>query len=156
MDELLKLTEHKKINLSMPSLRIDNFSKELAEKITRVKKSTFTFAPEAGSQRLRDVINKNVTVEDIDRSCKMSFENGNSSVKLYFMIGLPTETNDDVAAIARPVGARCRYLFQRGQVQEKQARDDHLLRVDFCAQALHSVPVGGQDTLEQVFESRRC
>lgn len=100
VDELLKLTEPKKINLSMPSLRIDNFSKELAEKITRVKKSTFTFAPEAGSQRMRDVINKNVTVEDIDKSCKMSFENGNSSVKLYFMIGLPTETMEDVEAIA--------------------------------------------------------
>lgn len=100
VDELLKLTEPKKINLSMPSLRIDNFPKELAEKITRVKKSTFTFAPEAGSQRMRDVINKNVTIEDIDKSCKMSFENGNSSVKLYFMIGLPTETQEDVLAIA--------------------------------------------------------
>lgn len=100
VDELLKLTEPKKINLSLPSLRIDNFSKELAEKITRVKKSTFTFAPEAASQRLRDVINKNVTIEDIDKSCRMSFENGNSSVKLYFMIGLPTETEEDVAAIA--------------------------------------------------------
>lgn len=100
VDELLKLTEPKKINLSLPSLRIDNFSKELAQKISRVKKSTFTFAPEAASQRLRDVINKNVTVEDIDKSCRMSFENGNSSVKLYFMIGLPTETQDDVTAIA--------------------------------------------------------
>ncbi len=100
VDELLKLTEPKKINLSMPSLRIDNFSKELAEKITRVKKSTFTFAPEAGTQRLRDVINKNVTIEDIDKSCRMSFENGNSSVKLYFMTGLPTETLEDVEGIA--------------------------------------------------------
>ena len=100
VDELLKLTEPKKINLSMPSLRIDNFSKELAEKITRVKKSTFTFAPEAGTQRLRDVINKNVTIEDIDKSCRMSFENGNSSVKLYFMTGLPTETMADVEGIA--------------------------------------------------------
>ncbi len=100
VDELLKLTEPKKINLSMPSLRIDNFSKELAEKITRVKKSTFTFAPEAGTQRLRDVINKNVTIEDIDKSCRMSFENGNSSVKLYFMTGLPTETMEDVEGIA--------------------------------------------------------
>lgn len=100
VDELLKMTEPKKINLSLPSLRIDNFSKELAEKISRVKKSTFTFAPEAATQRLRDVINKNVTIEDIDKSCRMSFENGNSSVKLYFMIGLPTETEADVEAIA--------------------------------------------------------
>jgi len=100
VDELLKLTEPKKINLAMPSLRIDNFSKELAEKITRVRKSTFTFAPEAATQRLRDVINKNVTVEDIDKSAKMAFENGNSSVKLYFMTGLPTETMEDVEGIA--------------------------------------------------------
>ncbi len=100
VDELLKMTEPKKINLSLPSLRIDNFSKELAGKISRVKKSTFTFAPEAATQRLRDVINKNVTFEDIEKSCRMSFENGNSSVKLYFMIGLPTETMDDVLAIA--------------------------------------------------------
>ena len=100
VDELLKMTEPKKINLSLPSLRIDNFSKELADKISRVKKSTFTFAPEAGSQRLRDVINKNVTFEDIEKSCRTSFENGNSSVKLYFMIGLPTETMEDVMDIA--------------------------------------------------------
>lgn len=100
VDELLTMTEPKKINLSLPSLRIDNFSKELAEKISRVKKSTFTFAPEAATQRLRDVINKNVTFEDIEKSCRMSFENGNSSVKLYFMIGLPTETMDDVMGIA--------------------------------------------------------
>ena len=98
--ELLEITEPKKINLSLPSLRIDNFSKELADKISKVKKSTFTFAPEAGSQRLRDVINKNVTFEDIEKSCRMSFENGNSSVKLYFMIGLPTETDEDVCDIA--------------------------------------------------------
>ncbi len=99
-DRLLALTEPKKIHLSMPSLRVDNFPKELAEKITRVKKSTFTFAPEAGSQRLRDVINKNVTAQDIDRGCKMAFENGNTSVKLYFMTGLPTETDEDICAIA--------------------------------------------------------
>ena len=99
VDGLIRYTEPKGINLSLPSLRADNFSKELAAKITGVKKSTFTFAAEAGSQRLRDVINKNVTEEDIERSCRIAFENGNSSVKLYFMMGLPTETDEDLAAI---------------------------------------------------------
>ncbi len=99
VDELIRYTEPKGINLSLPSLRVDNFSKELAAKITGVKKSTFTFAPEAGSQRMRDVINKNVTEEDIERSCRIAFENGNSSVKLYFMMGLPTETDEDLDAI---------------------------------------------------------
>ncbi len=99
VDQLMKYTEPRGINLSLPSLRADNFSKELAAKITAVKKSTFTFAPEAGSQRLRDVINKNVTEEDIERSCRIAFENGNSSVKLYFMMGLPTETDEDLDAI---------------------------------------------------------
>ncbi len=99
VDQLIQYTEPRGINLSLPSLRIDNFSKELAEKITGVKKSTFTFAPEAGSQRMRDVINKNVTEADIERSCRIAFENGNSSVKLYFMMGLPTETDADLDAI---------------------------------------------------------
>lgn len=99
VDQLIRYTEPRGINLSLPSLRIDNFSKELAEKITGVKKSTFTFAPEAGSQRMRDVINKNVTEADIERSCRIAFENGNSSVKLYFMMGLPTETDEDLDAI---------------------------------------------------------
>ncbi len=99
VDGLMNYTEPRGINLSLPSLRVDNFSKELAAKITAVKKSTFTFAPEAGSQRMRDVINKNVTEEDIERSCRIAFENGNSSVKLYFMMGLPTETDEDLDAI---------------------------------------------------------
>jgi len=122
VDRLLELTEPKKINLSMPSLRIDNFSKQLAEKITRVKKSTFTFAPEAASQRLRDVINKNVTIEDIEKSCRMSFENGNSSVKLYFMIGLPTETIDDVLAIAD----LSRYVLDLFYSTDKQKRNRYV------------------------------
>ena len=99
IDKLLTFTEQKRVRLSLPSLRIDNFSKELATKISSVKKSTFTFAPEAGSQRLRDAINKNVTFEDIEKSLRVAFENKSSSVKLYFMMGLPTETDDDIVAI---------------------------------------------------------
>ena len=99
-DKLLEFTVDKKINLSLPSLRVDNFSMELMEKVQKVKKSGLTFAPEAGTQRLRDVINKNVLEEDLMRTAKIAFEGGYNRVKLYFMIGLPTETFEDVEGIA--------------------------------------------------------
>ena len=97
---LLDMTVEKKINLSLPSLRIDSFSMELMQKVQKVRKSGLTFAPEAGSQRMRDVINKGVTEEDLMRSVSLAFAGGYSGVKLYFMIGLPTETAEDVKAIA--------------------------------------------------------
>lgn len=99
-DKLLKLTEEKKIGLSLPSLRIDNFSLELMNKVQKVRKSGITFAPEAGTQRMRDVINKNITEENVLTSAKMLFEGGWTNVKLYFMIGLPSETDEDVLGIA--------------------------------------------------------
>ncbi len=99
-NELLDITEQKKINLSLPSLRIDNFSMELMERVQKVRKSGITFAPEAGTQRLRDVINKNITEEDITTSVRMLFGGGYTNVKLYFMLGLPTETDEDVKGIA--------------------------------------------------------
>lgn len=99
-DELLKFTVDKKVNLSLPSLRVDNFSMELMEKVQKVKKSGLTFAPEAGTQRLRDVINKNVLEEDLMRTSKIAFDGGYNKIKLYFMIGLPTETYEDVEGIA--------------------------------------------------------
>ena len=98
-DGLLALTVDKKINLSLPSLRVDNFSMELMEKVQKVKKSGLTFAPEAGTQRLRDVINKNVLEEDLIRTAKIAFSGGYNRIKLYFMLGLPTETNEDVLGI---------------------------------------------------------
>ena len=102
-DTLRQLTEYtnkENVNLSLPSMRIDRFSKELMEQIQKVRKSGLTFAPEAGTQRLRDVINKNITEEEIMRACKLAFEGGYISVKLYFMLGLPTETDDDIKGIA--------------------------------------------------------
>ncbi len=99
-DSLLDITEQKKIGLSLPSLRIDNFSLELMNKVQKVRKSGITFAPEAGTQRLRDVINKNITEENITESTARLFKGGWTNVKLYFMIGLPTETDDDVVAIS--------------------------------------------------------
>lgn len=100
IDNLLELTVEKRINLSLPSLRVDNFSMELMEKVQKVKKSGLTFAPEAGTQRLRDVINKNVLESDLLRTSKIAFDGGYNRIKLYFMIGLPTETDEDVAGIA--------------------------------------------------------
>ena len=93
----------RKINLSLPSLRADNFSRELMLRLQQVRKSGLTFAPEAGTQRLRDAINKNVTEEEILETCAIAFEGGWNNVKLYFMLGLPTETDDDVLGIAELV-----------------------------------------------------
>ena len=101
LEQMLAWTDGDHVNISLPSLRIDNFSEELLQKIQSVRKSGLTFAPEAGTQRMRDVINKNVTEEEILGTSRVAFAGGNTSVKLYFMLGLPTETLDDVAGIAR-------------------------------------------------------
>ena len=93
----------RKINLSLPSLRADNFSRDLMLRLQKVRKSGLTFAPEAGTQRLRDAINKNVTEEEILETCAIAFEGGWNNVKLYFMLGLPTETDEDVLGIAELV-----------------------------------------------------
>lgn len=98
---LLDGFKNKAVNLSLPSLRIDAFSLDLMQKIQEVRKSSLTFAPEAGSQRLRDVINKNLSEEDILKGCELAFSGGWNRVKLYFMIGLPTETEEDLLGIAR-------------------------------------------------------
>lgn len=100
LSNLIDYTEKERINLSLPSLRIDNFSESLLEKIKKVRKSGLTFAAEGGTQRLRDVINKNVREEEIINTCRIAFEGGYSSVKLYFMMGLPTETDEDIIGIA--------------------------------------------------------
>ena len=99
LSDITEYTDEKGVNLSLPSLRIDKFSDEVVNKIKSVRRSGLTFAPEAGSQRLRDVINKNITEEAIFKSCRIAFEGGYSSVKLYFMLGLPTETMEDISAI---------------------------------------------------------
>jgi len=102
-DEMIPYCESHKVNLSVPSLRADNFSRELMEKLQTVRKSGLTFAPEAGTQRLRDVINKNLTEDEILTTCRNAFSGGWNNVKLYFMLGLPTETDEDVLGIAELV-----------------------------------------------------
>ena len=101
LDDMLEWTGKEHVSMSLPSLRIDNFSQSLVEKTSRVRKSGLTFAPEAGTQRLRDVINKNVTMEEIEKTCTLAFDAGYTSVKLYFMMGLPTETMEDIEGIAQ-------------------------------------------------------
>lgn len=97
---LTDYSDDARVNLSLPSMRIDRFSKELLDRIKSVRKSGLTFAPEAGTQRLRDVINKNITEDDIMKGCRIAFEGGYTAVKLYFMLGLPTETMQDIEGIA--------------------------------------------------------
>ena len=103
-DGLLDFTDPAHISLSLPSLRIDSFSEELMKKVSSVRTGGITFAPEAGTQRLRDVINKNVCEEDLLRSAGIAFAGGKNNVKLYFMSGLPTETMEDIEGIADLAG----------------------------------------------------
>jgi len=98
-DKLLEWTKDNMVSFSLPSLRVDSFTKELMDKVASVRSSSLTFAPEAGSQRLRDVINKNVREDDLMRAVNVAFDAGKTLVKLYFMQGLPTETEEDLAAI---------------------------------------------------------
>jgi radical SAM family uncharacterized protein len=100
-DGMLEYCESRSIGLSLPSLRADNFSMELMEKLQKVRKSGLTFAVEGGSQRLRDAINKNVTEEDLLHTCAIAFAGGWNTVKLYYMLGLPTETDEDIVGIAK-------------------------------------------------------
>ena len=120
-DGLIDMAEKKKVSLSLPSLRIDNMSLDILKRVQTVRKSGLTFAPEAGSQRLRDVLNKGVTEEDIIRSANLVFEEGWSNVKLYFMMGLPTETDDDIIGIAR-TGYKVLDCFKKCESPKKANR----------------------------------
>lgn len=100
LESMIPWADENQINIALPSLRVDNFPRELMEKLNSVRRSGLTFAPEAGTQRLRDVINKNITEQEVLRTSAQAFEGGWTAVKLYFMIGLPTETNEDIEGIA--------------------------------------------------------
>ena len=99
VDHLMDKFQNRRVSVSLPSLRVDSFSIDIAKKVQQVRKSGLTLAPEAGTQRMRDVINKGVTEENIMDACSNAFKNGWSKVKLYFMLGLPTETDEDLAGI---------------------------------------------------------
>lgn len=118
LTSLIDWTAKDKINLSLPSLRVDNFSDELVDKLNKVRKSGLTFAPEAGTQRLRDVINKNVTQKEVINTCTKAFDNGWTTVKLYFMMGLPTETMEDIEGIAN-LGMEVIHAFYKNPNRQK-------------------------------------
>ena len=114
--EIKPLCDERHVNISLPSTRVDSFE---AEFVASGRLSSMTFAPEAGTQRLRDVINKNVTEEDILTSCRYAFEKGYHTVKLYFMLGLPTETDDDLRGIADVV-KKIKYCYKIHATSRKQ------------------------------------
>ncbi len=116
--EMKPFAEKHRVNLSLPSMRADSFQDEFA---FLAKKSSLTFAPEAGTQRLRDVINKNITEADIESCLTAAFQLGYSTVKLYFMLGLPTETDEDVLGIAEIV-EKCKRLFREHRTNKKELR----------------------------------
>ena len=154
MDELLDYTIPKKINLSVPSLRADNFSRELMLKLQKVRKSGLTFAPEAGTQRLRDAINKNVTEEEILTTCATAFSGGWNNVKLYFMLGLPTETDEDVAGIAELVYKVIK-TWREHAVNKKRGLRVHVSTAYFVPKPFTPFQWEKQDTPEEYTRKQR-
>lgn len=153
LDELLDWAQKEKVNLSLPSLRIDNFNKELATKIKQLRKSSLTFAPEAGTQRLRDVINKNVTEEEIFSTCRIAFESGYQSVKLYFMISLPTETEEDVLGITA-LAKKIVGLFYSLKLKGRGVNVGVSVST-FVPKPFTPFEREAQDTLERILEKQR-
>lgn len=118
-DDLEEFCRERHVNLSLPSLRADNFSMSLMQRLAKGRKTGLTFAPEAGTQRLRDVINKNVTQEELLASCRTAFAGGYNAVKLYFMLGLPTETDEDVLGIA-DLAARVMHTWRESAANKQR------------------------------------
>lgn len=153
-NRLLEITEEKKINLSLPSLRIDNFSLELMEKVQKVRKTGITFAPEAGTQRMRDVINKNITEENIINSVRMLFAGGWTSVKLYFMIGLPFETDEDVCAIAELAQRVLDVYFETPKEERAKNINITVSTSSFVPKPFTAFQWAPQNTREQIIEKQ--
>ncbi len=155
LDDMLKWTNESHVSISLPSLRVDNFTEGLAAKTTQIRKSGLTFAPEAGTQRLRDVINKNVTQEEIDRTCLMAFDAGYTGVKLYFMMGLPTETMEDIEGIAQ-TAQRVVDLFYANPNRRKGQGVTVTVSVScFVPKPMTPFEVCGQDAMETLREKQQ-
>lgn len=155
LTSMLKWTTEENINVALPSLRVDNFSDELMEKLTEVRRSSLTFAPEAGTQRLRDAINKNVTYDDVMKTVNMAFSGGWNAVKLYFMIGLPTETLEDVAGIAR-LGQQVVDEFYRNPDRPKgKGVQVSISASSFVPKPFTPFQWEPQDTMEQLEEKQK-
>ena len=154
IDTLHTWTEDEKVSVSLPSLRVDNFSMELVERVQSIRKTSLTFAPEAGTQRMRDVINKNVTEEELLRTVNLAFSNGWSKVKLYFMIGLPTETLDDVRGIAA-LGQTVVDAYYNNPDHPRTAPSVGISAAAFVPKPLTPFQWFGQDSMETLHEKQR-
>ncbi len=155
LDYLHRWTEKEKVSLSLPSLRVDNFSPELMKRVNSVRKSGLTFAPEAGSQRMRDVINKNVTQEELLNTVKVAFYEGWTRIKLYFMIGLPTETADDIQAIL-DLGTKVVDAYYANPNRQKgKAVEVALSAAAFVPKPFTPFQWFGQDTMDVLQEKQR-
>ncbi len=152
--KLLAEFKGKGINLSLPSLRIDAFSLELMNRIQSVRKSSVTFAPEAGSQRMRDVINKNLSEEEILNGCKLLFDGGFDRVKLYFMLGLPTETEEDLLAIGELADKIVNKYFEIPKEQRKRPITVVLSTSCFIPKPFTPFQWASQDNLE-IFKNKQ-
>ena len=152
--QLTTCYQHPPLAVSLPSLRIDSFSVELAEMFQGQRKTGLTFAPEAGSQRLRDVINKNVTEEDLLRTAEAAYSSGWRRIKLYFMVGLPTETLDDVAAIVDLV-KKVRAIGRRHQGKKAQVNVSLGTFVPKAFTPFQWLPLAAEGSLEEKQELLR-
>lgn len=152
-DKLIPYCEQNRINISVPSLRADNFSRELMQRLQSRRKSSLTFAPEAGTQRLRDVINKNLTEEEILTTCANAFSGGWNSVKLYFMLGLPTETDADILGIAELV-YKVIQAWKENAVNKKRGLRVHVATAYFVPKP--HTPFQWEKQIEPEEYLRRC
>ncbi len=152
-DDMIPYCHDNNISLSVPSLRADNFSRELMERLQTVRKSGLTFAPEAGTQRLRDVINKSLTEEEILTTCTNAFAGGWNNVKLYFMLGLPTETDEDVLGIAELV-YKVIQTWKENAVNKKRGLRVHVATAFFVPKP--HTPFQWEKQITQEEYLRRC
>lgn len=155
LDKMLSWTVDKKINVALPSLRVDNFSDELMQKLTAVRRSGLTFAPEAGTQRLRDAINKNVTEAEVMETARKAFSGGWTGVKLYFMIGLPTETLDDVAGIAELGQKVVNEFYNNPDKPKGKGVTVNISASSFVPKPFTPFQWEAQDTMEQLEEKQK-
>ena len=151
LDNMIADFKDRKVSVSLPSLRIDAFSVDVAKKVQAVRKSGLTFAPEAGSQRMRDVINKGVTEEDLLHAVSAAFANGWKKVKLYFMIGLPGETDEDVLAIAQ-LAKKVQWKFK--EITGKGGCQVTISASSFVPKPYTAFQWAPQDTLQRIIEKQ--